>query len=325
MTKYNFKNSDFSFSPTKNGIYENAKGGTELMYEGLMSRLPDHYKNKIQIICSRVRELELDKKYILYLHDCWDDPENTHLRDPESVKRFSKFIFVSYYQFTTYHLAYGIPHNKSYILKNAIVPIEKHEKPDDGVINLIYHTTPHRGLNILVPVFEHIASKLDSRVHLDVYSSFKLYGWPDRDKEYEPLFEACRKHPNITYHGAKPNNEIRKALKEAHIFAYPSIWPETSCIAAIEAMSAGCAVIAPDLAALSETLHGFGFQYRYNENMQEHANFFASILNDTIQKVRGNKLEKHLISMKNYVNMAHSWENRIPQWMAVLDEVLTNG
>ena len=41
----------------------------------------------------------------------------------------------------------------------------------------------------------------------------------------------------MTYHGFKPNDVVRKALSEAHIFAYPSIWVETSCISAIEAMS----------------------------------------------------------------------------------------
>ena len=69
-----------------------AKGGTELMYQGLMDRLPDYYKENFQIIPSRVRNLDPNKKKILWLHDLPMDPESQHLKDPESRKRFDGFV-----------------------------------------------------------------------------------------------------------------------------------------------------------------------------------------------------------------------------------------
>ena len=88
------------------------------------------------------------------------------------------------------------------------------------------------------------------KIHFDVYSSFEAYGWKERDKPYEEVFKTIREHDGMTYHGFKPNDVVRKALSEAHIFAYPSIWVETSCISAIEAMSAGVQIVCPNLGAL---------------------------------------------------------------------------
>ena len=90
-------------------------------------------------------------------------------------------------------------------------------------------------------------------VHLDVFSSFNAYGWAERDEPYQELFDKIEAHPQMTYHGFKPNNIVRNALQKAHIFAYPSIWMETSCIALMEAMSAGLMCVHPNLAALPET------------------------------------------------------------------------
>ena len=77
---------------------------------------------------------------------------------------------------------HGVPYSESIILRNAIDPIEVGEKPKD-TIRLIYHSTPHRGLELLVPVFEKLCETHDD-IELDVYSSFKIYGWEERSEEH---------------------------------------------------------------------------------------------------------------------------------------------
>ena len=132
---------------------------------------------------------------------------------------------------------YGIPWSKCKVISNGIVPFEEHIKPKDK-LRIIYTPTPHRGLSILVGVFDQLCKKYDY-IELEVFSSFNLYGWGERDKEFESLYDFCRNHPKINYHGTVPNNEIREALKRSHIFAYPSIYNETFSICLAEAMSAG--------------------------------------------------------------------------------------
>lgn len=298
-----------------------AAGGTEMMLSGLRDRIDPDLFNKFQIICSRVREVDESKIPILWLHDTWDDPENLHLKQKDSLARFKKFVFVSYHQALSYHLAFNIPYRDSVVFKNCIVPIEKHEKPTDK-INLIYHTTPHRGLEILVPAFDHL-SKMHDNLHLDVYSSFEIYGWGNRDEPYQKLFQFCKDHPNITYHGAQPNSVVRDALKKAHIFAYPSMWPETSCIAAIEAMSAGCAITCSDFGALPETTSNFAFMYRFSENANEHLNMFATALNAVIINLQTGTFKNHLLLQKQMADTVYDWSGRIPLWKRMLEDLVT--
>lgn len=311
----------FNGSVTTDELSQNAMGGTELMKYGLHQRLNPELRDKFNIICSRVRETSPDKHNILWLHDLAEDPEARHLSDPTSRARFDKLVFVSNWQMQAYNRVLGVPYADSVVLRNAINPIPVHDKPNDGTINLIYHTTPHRGLEILVPVFEELSKHFDN-IHLDVYSSFKIYGWEQRDEPYKQLFERIKAHPKMTYHGSVSNEEVRKALQKAHIYAYPSIWPETSCISAMEAMSAGVAVVAPNLAALPETLANLGIMYQWHEDKNRHANIFANTLASTIQMYNSDGMKNRLQLGKVYADAFYSWEHRVKEWEAMLNQII---
>ena len=307
----------------RNELSKNAMGGTELMATALAEKLDPTLRDKFQIICSRVRDIEEDKIPVLWLHDLPNDPESHHLSDPESRKRFAKFVFVSNWQMNEYIHTYGLNWDDCYVIKNAIEPIELKEKPKDGIVRLIYHSTPHRGLELLVPSFEHLADKHDN-IELDVYSSFDLYGWSERDKPYEELFQRCKDHPKINYHGTQPNSVIREALKKADIFAYPNIWPETSCLCAIEALDAGCLMLAPNYAALPETAGCWGITYQWTPDANKHANLFTSILDNMIVTLTNNKedAEHMIVQQKLYYDNFFSWDVRIKEWNQMLNSIL---
>ena len=271
------------FSYNNTDMTKKSRGGSEMMAARLESRLDPELLTHFQIHVSRVGPVDESKIQLLQLQDLPGDPASEHLKNG-GYNKFERLIFVSNWQMQNYIQFYGIPWYKCTVMHNAIEPIVEHEKDDDKV-RLIYHTTPHRGLEILVPAFQELAKKHDD-VHLDVYSSFSIYGWDDRDRPYEPLFDIIRNHPQMTYHGAKPNEEVREALKRAHIFAYPSIWMETSCMALMEAMSANCVCVHPNLGALYETAANHTWQYQFQDNKQDHLNTFFQILQGAVQAVR---------------------------------------
>jgi glycosyltransferase involved in cell wall biosynthesis len=307
----------------RNEVNKDSKGGTELLQERLYGGdIPRELLEKIQIVFSRARDLDPDKKKIYYCHDLPEDPESSRLSDPMYRKKFDKFVFVSNWQMEKYNEVRGVEYNRSTVVKNSIVPIDTTKRTKSDKIRLIYHTTPHRGLQLLVPAFIELCKRHDD-ITLDVYSSFKIYGWEERDEQYQELFDICRNHPNIKYHGTVSNDEIREALLSADIFAYPSIWKETSCLSLIEAMSAGLLCIHPNLAALSETSMGLTWMYQWNEDANAHAGGFMQVLHQGIEVMRNQReaIEADLKLQKIQVDRVHGWNNKANEWKALLESI----
>jgi glycosyltransferase involved in cell wall biosynthesis len=313
----------------KNELSINAKGGTELMLEKLHKYVDKELLDQVQVIPSRVRVLDPDKKNILWCHDLALDPEVAHLKDG-GWKDYDKIVFVSYWQQQMYNIYLGVPYSAGVVLKNAIDPIEDDDDNPDllpDTIKLIYTPTPHRGLELLYPVFVKLCEEHDN-IELDVYSSFKLYGWESRDEPYKELFDALKEHDKINYHGTQSNDVVRKALQEAHIFAYPSIWQETSCLCLIEAMSAECHSVHSSLAGLPETSMGVTQMYGYTEDNSKHASIFYAHLKHAIKNYENLdsriQVQNNLSILKPFIDVAYSWERRAKEWENMLRNLLRN-
>lgn len=287
-------------------LSRNARGGTEMMRERLLSAVPSSLLDKFAIHFSRPRQIYDDVKNIFYAHDLAADPENKILSNG-GWNQFAKLVFVSHWQRDQYITMYNIPYSKCTVIENAIETEFEYIKRPNGPIRFIYHTTPHRGLELLYPIFDALSKEFDN-IHLDVFSSFEIYGWKERDKPYEKLFRDLKSHPKVTYYGTRSNEEVLAALSQSHIFLYPCIWVETSCIAMIEAIKSGCTVIHPSLGALPETAGGATIMYDYNEDVNAHANaahkltravllqeqrnpgFIDSLAADTIRELNKNSI-----------------------------------
>lgn len=256
-------------------LSKNSKGGTEMMRARLINNVQKELLGNFAIHLSRPRELYDDVKNILWCHDLAEDPENKILLD-DGWKKFDHFVFVSAWQRDQYIIRYGMPYSKCSVIPNGVEKRYEAKKKNTDTIRFIYHTTPHRGLELLVPAFDALSKEYDN-IHLDVYSSFGIYGWQNRDVPYKDLFKQIEDHPKMTYHGFESNETVLKALDEAHIFLYPNIWRETSCIALIEAIKSGVMCIHPNLAALPETAANATIMYDFNEDPYEHANLAYAI------------------------------------------------
>lgn len=304
-------------------LSKNSNGGTEMMRQRLVNNVDKDSLSKVAIHLSRPRELYDDVPNILWCHDLAVDPENRVLNDG-GWEKFDHFVFVTSWQRDQYIVRFGIPYSKCSVIHNAI---EKEYAPVQMAtdkVRFIYHTTPHRGLELLVPVFDALSKQFDN-IHLDVYSGFGIYGWEDRDEAYKGLYKNIEAHPNMTYHGVKSNAEVLAALQEAHIFLYPNIWPETSCIALIEAIKSQCICIHPNFAALPETAANATVMYDYIEDPQKHANYAFAVARQILTSMQ---TDPNYFNGFTYSDRFALARNNIPSfvnmWNAVIRNVLDN-
>lgn len=306
----------------ENEISIKANGGTELAKRDLAARLPQDLLSNFQIICSRVRELDESKIRIYWCHDLPDDPECSKLADINFRNKFHKIVYVSNWQYNQFRTKLNLPYSHNdIIIENGIEPfVDPFANKQSDKLNLVYTSTPQRGLNILVPVFELLQQHF-SNIHLHVFSSFEIYGWKEMDDKFEDIFQRCRNNSGITYHGYKPYDAVREQLSKSHIFAYPSIWEETSCRALIEAMSAGLICVHPNYGALSDTAGGTTYMYQGDYDLQQHATIFANTLYNVIAMINNNKYDNYLQFTKNYADVRFNITKIVKQWEVQLNEL----
>lgn len=310
----------------ENEISLKANGGTEQVSRAIAKRLNPELLEQVQIIPSRAELHKLDPEKIRILH-CHDlvEQQNSSLANG-GWQRFHKIVFVSNWQMQRFIEQYNIPWSHCAVVQNAIEPLEKKPRAEKGdVVKLIYHSTPHRGLDILAAVFEKLASE-DEKVELDVFSSFKLYGWDAQDEQpqIKEILDRVKSIPRVRYHGAVSNEEVRKAVVDADIFAYPNTWQETSCICLIEAMAAGLLCIHPNYGALPETAANWTTMYQWTDNKDDHASMMYGLLKHFVSIIRENspEIEGRLSNQSMYVNGFYNWDLRIAQWDGLIRSLL---
>jgi len=165
-------------------------------------------------------------------------------------------------------------------------------------------------------------------VHLDVYSSTQVYGdnfKNNNDKQFQDLYEQAKALHNVSYIGYKANEYIKENLKNYHIFAYPNIWEETSCIALIEAMAAGLYCVTTNYGALFETGAEFPIYVPYEKDFIKLAHTFASVIDAAADQIHLETVRNHLKFQIEYVNRYYTWDLRKNIWNKFLEGVINAG
>jgi UDP-glucose:(glucosyl)LPS alpha-1,2-glucosyltransferase len=306
---------------------ESSSGGTELIGRRIEERLPAALLDRFQIFLSRLGPLDPDRIPVLWCHLAPSAPEAAFLMDG-GWRRFAGIVFVSNWQAQGFIERFGIPWSRCVVIPNCIVPLPAGDRwrtplPAGEPVRLIYSSVPDRGLLPLLLAFRLIGQVRDD-VELDVFSSFRLYGWDTVDEQWRPLYDALREHPRIRYHGAAPNDEVRAALQRAHIHAHPAIVPETSCLALIEALSAGLACVHPNLGALYETAAGHTMMYQFQEDPDRHVQVFAQRLLAAVEAVRtaDPRFGRARAAQKEFADHYYEADRRARDWQDLLTGIL---
>ena len=302
-------------------LFNESFGGSENQMRLLLNHLPDESFKDINIVLNNADHslLETDRINILWVQHFVNQAEIRNLESKEYIDKLDYIVFNSNWNFEKFSYQFKIPEDKSLVIKNAIDKIEFQEKPKDK-INLIYHTTPWRGLELLLNVFKNLDVK---NVELNVCSSTKIYGKKFEDvytKQYENIFNECKNTKNVNYLYFLHNKKVIELLKKTHIYAFPSIWPETSCISAIESMAAGCEIVATNLGALYETCAPFGTLVGFDRNFRNLEKKYRKTLLHSIKNYWSKENQKKLKLQYETINATYSWDVRSIEWKNFFEE-----
>jgi UDP-glucose:(glucosyl)LPS alpha-1,2-glucosyltransferase len=306
-------------------------GGTELAARQLERRMPAELLDRFQIFPSHyIAELADSSKIpVLWCHHSHEASMLDYLGEG-GWRRFARIIFVSNWQARHIVSLFDIPWSRCVVIPNAIGPVPGDggapgPVPADTPLRLVYTSVPDRGLPILAAVFDEICKHRDD-VELDVFSTFALYGeaWAGLDDYFDQTFEMLRGNPRVRCHGPVPNGEVLAALSKAHLFAYPALIREVSCMSLMEAMCAGLVCVHPDYGALAETAAGWTWMYEHLEDQPRHAERFYVELMVAIATLRSGdqRLAARLAAQKAFADEQYGWDRRAPRWESVLRAIV---
>ena len=295
-----------------------ARGATEIQHEFLEKYVSKDLLNKFQICTSIPGKVPIDpnKINILWQKNSWDQPNlQNFFKNKDRHHEYDWYVFNSHWNYEKFRYFFQIPEDKCMVIKNGASHFPKRKIFKKGnPIKIIHHCTPWRGLNVLLLAMQMIKNK---NITLDVYSSNKVYGteFAQRvDKDFNDLFDQARKLPNVNYIGHKPNEYILEHMTDYDLFVYPSIFEETFCVSALEALAAGLHVITTNFGALPETCAEWPVYINYSKNFDLLAGSVAGAIDVCADYLHTDTIQSHLEEQQKYYKKFYSWDKKAIEW-----------
>jgi glycosyltransferase involved in cell wall biosynthesis len=305
----------FSANQQLGWIPQTPLAGTELMVAALKDRLGTDLQ-RIDLSVNDPGQDKADSRpRIVWMHHDVDQRWVQWCKDKELVDSVTRFVFVSYWQRERYLNAFGLPPQRCVVLPHALDINPQMRRWETGpVLRCAYTSTPFRGLSILLDAWERVSP---ANAELHIWSSMKLY--LDDDSPYEHLYARAQSMRGVNYHGLAPNPKLREALRSMHFLIYPCSFAETACLAAIEAMAAGCRLIVPSLGALPETTAGYARIYPSTPNAEEHVKIFSENLAAELATPWSGKPELSL-RQQTHCATVYDWPRRLHEWRQLIKQ-----
>jgi glycosyltransferase involved in cell wall biosynthesis len=282
----------------------------------------------ISAVGTKLRQMGVTRPLVLWTGHDIDQAAVQSLRDGTERYLWDKIVLMSNWQANRYSTAFRIRPEQISILRYAISPAFEglsRSQPYFFVSGrppaLCYSSTPFRGLDVLMSAFPLIRTQVPG-CEARIYSSLSVYQRDPKEDPHRRLYDLCRGTEGVHYVGSIGQAALAQAMTELDVLAYPSTFPETSCIALMEAMASGCMILSAALGALPETAAGFGnfCERPPNATPERFAELYARFVAEAIHDAYKNPNrysaridEQRAFALKNY-----SWGERAAEWETML-------
>jgi glycosyltransferase involved in cell wall biosynthesis len=298
------------------------RGATEIQMEMLYKHVPKELLDQVQICTSIPGKVPLDpnKLNILWQKNSWDQPNlQEFFGNKARHKEYDWYIFNSHWNYEKFRYFFDIPTERSVVIKNGTNNFPKRKIYKQGEpIKILHHNTPWRGLNVVLRAMQEIKNP---NITLDVYSSTQVYGdafKKQQDEQFQPLYEQAKELPNVNYIGYKPNEYILEHITDYDLYVYPSIFEETSCVSALEALAAGVHVITNNFGALYETCAEWPVYVSYNTNYEAMARDTAAAIEIAANYLHEDFIQDHLEEQQKFYKRFYNWQKKGMEWTSFL-------
>lgn len=250
------------------------------------------------------------RKRVLWLHDL---PQG---RYPEA----DAYVCVSMWQAQVYTSNHLLPQERTRVIGNGIDPalfsgpattLDVELLKDEGV-DLVWTSNPERGLWHAAEAARRIR-EVYPKTTLHVFGRNTVYGW---NTGYEHSF-----YPDdmtgVVLHEPMNKRQLAEHLYEMDVWLYPTWWPETYCIAAVEAQAAGVPVVASGFCALNETCLQ---QLLVPGSMRDGPEHLDKVVNETLKLLADTPRRTQLAQDGVAYAKTQTWTLQARRWETMLQQ-----
>jgi len=208
-------------------------------------------------------------KLYLWAHDtCFHAYGSNFLGEVDIIKKWNSRI-TNVVCLTEWHKKLFV--DKYPDIKEKIVTI------NNGIINemftyplnqkvpnrFVYTSCAERGLGRLLHLWPQILEKYpDAQLKISSYNNFP------KNPEEEKMLEYIKQTPSIEHLGRLGRDALYELMSTSEIWLYPSYWPETSCITALEMLRSEVVCVYFPVAGLTNTMEDYGIPIKEGEELE---------------------------------------------------------
>lgn len=246
------------------------------------------------------------QKRILWLHDMPSGPL------PEA----DAYVCVSNWQANIYAANKFLPQERVRVIGNGIDPSLFREMATADTLKemvaFAWTSNPERGLWHAAELVQRVRTNGYPLAELHVFGRNNVYGW---DGSGEHNFYP-KNMESVVLHRARTKAGLAEMLSAVDLWVYPTWWPETYCIAAVEAQAAGVPVVASALGALTETCKT---QVLVPGSMRDPGpNHLDAMTDEVLKLLADEKRRKKLAIAGRAYAFTQTWENQAEKWDILL-------